>query len=400
MPPSASKKRPLNRVLWLVVIAVFILHGLATWALLHLQMPDPKPTKPIPTAPIEIELITLPSSLADSESSANSESGATTDGQPATSSSTATANNITQSQQQQPSAQATGLSAQSTRSATPSATTATRPSTSRSQTEATNSQSTNALNKATATPTTTPKPTVTTQRATNPTTKPSATSVTDNTKSSTSTKLTSSAQAPSQAANSASQATAAATTKVETQTKIVAKPTTSTQATDSSVSNKSTSGKAATAQAAVAQDGLGQQGGQTVANTAQTTGASETNKGNGAGAENSSAKPDTAAISAVVTGPFVFAESEAQWRREPNLNSFKQNLFREHDEATIRVRVSIEVNEKGRPTKVQVESGPLKARLANQLKRDLLSGEFVPFTRGGRAVAGTVKLPLRFVRAG
>jgi hypothetical protein len=191
-----------------------------------------------------------------------------------------------------------------------------------------------------------------------------------------------------------------ATAKVETQTKIVAKPTTSTQPTDSTVSNKSASGKAGTAQAAVAQDGQGQQSGQTVANTVQTTGASETNKGNGAGADNNSAKSDAAAISAVVTGPFVFAESEAQWRREPNLNSFKQNLFREHDEATIRVRVSIEVNEKGRPTKVQVESGPLKARLANQLKRDLLSGEFVPFTRGGRAVAGTVKLPLRFVRAG
>jgi hypothetical protein len=144
------------------------------------------------------------------------------------------------------------------------------------------------------------------------------------------------------------------------------------------------------------------QDGQTAANTAQTTGTSETNKGNGAeaGADNNSAKSDAAAISAVVTGPFIFAESEAQWRKEPNLNSFKQNLFREHDESTIRVRVSIEVNEKGRPTKVQVESGPLKARLANQLKRDLLSGEFVPFTRGGRAVSGTVKLPLRFVRTG
>ena len=392
--PLAAKKRPLARVVLLVIVAVLLLHGLATWALLHLQMPDPKPIVSTPNVPIEIEMITLPSSLADSNETVKIESAATT------SSVRSTANNSSQNN----SSQNGSKRPRPQPSSTPAPNSAAAKTTHGSSKPMSNKPTANKplSNKSTANRTTVNQPAAA-QAPTNPASPTKPISTTANTK--TNTKSDPSSQAPSQADNNASPAAPAAATNIETRTQIVSNPATTTVATNSTMTNNTMTNKlagseAALGKSAVTQDSQGQQVGKTDTSTVQTAGKGHADKDLGVGSGKNNDKHDAASVSAVAAGPFVFTESDATWRKNPDFNAFKKKLFDAYPDSTISVsvRVNIKVDDKGKITDVKIESGHLKANLDNQLIRTIMKGSFVPFNRGGRNVAGTVKLPIRFDR--
>lgn len=381
MLPESSKNRPLSRTLIGVVIAVLVLHGLATWALLQLKVPHPAAPKLTKTTPIEIELVTLPAkddalasviapeSKALEEVSSEQQSGAvtvpshnvTSHNVPSLNAprpkeatrKSATLKKATQKEIDQKSSQATSsqISSPSVRASRKTVMSKNNPSSKTPQPpKVANPSSSNQSNL----------PTVSTAGA--------ATTV----------KATDNALADSSTVNASSSAKPNLLNTPNTVTNNTSPP-------NEGALRSATHGTAITKKDRAGQEGNSKHDSIDTADSGALKEAVNQTDSTTESAKSQAAK---------ATGPIVFDEREAQWLTSPNLSFLTANDF-STTQNVVRFRVKIIVDANGRPLAVSIVSGVRNRKTKNKIIEAIKQARLHPFIREGKAVAGTVTVTIR-----
>lgn len=114
-----------------------------------------------------------------------------------------------------------------------------------------------------------------------------------------------------------------------------------------------------------------------------------------------STKPPTlnkSAANSTANEVFTGIRSDAKWRREPNLTEFERQLWDARQDNQVIIPVSIHINAKGKPTKVDINTNTISIPLQRTLRNAINRTELEPFVRDGQETSGVVKVTLKFNR--
>lgn len=131
-----------------------------------------------------------------------------------------------------------------------------------------------------------------------------------------------------------------------------------------------------------------------------TIGSDKASKGTGKQTDEAVRKHDneTNVARASISAPFTGVRSDAKWTTAPNFKKFESQLWESVKVDSIVISVSIPINAQGKPTEVVIHSNALSIPLQRTLINSIKQARLEPFIREGRAVAGVVKVTLRMNR--